>query len=99
LAYKVIITPAAQRDAEEFIIYLRGKMESESAVSRWLSGLFRTIRTLEEMPDRCPLLREGRWVGQTKRELTYASHRIVFRHNETTVTVLRIYHSSRRALR
>ena len=98
MAYGVLITPAAQRDADEFVGYLRGKLESEVTVARWVDGLFTAIDTLAEMPSRCPLVRERRLAAVSVRGLLYASHRIVFRHHDTTVTVLRIYQASRRAL-
>jgi len=101
LAYQVDISDAALLDAQEYVQFLRQEKSSAEAAERWFRGLVSAIYSLEEMPLRCPRIPEaGEFLFQL-RHLIYHSHRIIFQLDRTskTVTVIRIYHGSRKRLR
>jgi plasmid stabilization system protein ParE len=63
-------------------------------------GLIQAIYSLEELPERCPLIPEHEEFSFEIRHLIYFSHRIVFRVELETkrVVIYRVYHGSREAL-
>ncbi len=74
---------------------------------RWLTGLFAAIRTLADMPARCPMIPEADELGAPLRHLLYGRrtsvYRIIFDMQEDSeegprVRVLRIWHGVRDAL-
>jgi plasmid stabilization system protein ParE len=100
LAFRVDITETAIGDAEEYVRFIREQGREPEAAERWWRGLLDAIDSLEEMPLRCPPIPEIDDFEETLRHLLYYSHRIVFRVNEMTktVVVLRIYHAARKTL-
>jgi plasmid stabilization system protein ParE len=100
LAFRVDITETAISDAEEYVQFIREQGSEPEVAQRWWHGLLDAIDSLEEMPERCPLIPETDEFADKLRHLFYSSHRIVFRINETakTVVVLRIYHAARKTL-
>jgi plasmid stabilization system protein ParE len=74
--------------------------EEPAAAERWYRGLLEAVFSLEELPSRCPLIPEATQFPTELRHLIYHSHRIIFLSDsvKTIVTVLRIYHGSRRRL-
>ena len=101
MAYQVNISDAALLDAEEYVEFLRQEKGAAQAAERWFRGLVSAIYSLEEMPLRCPTIPGADAFPFQLRHLIYHSHRIVFRLDQPrkTVTVLRVYHGSRRRLR
>ena len=101
MAYDVKITDSALSDAEDYVRFLRdGKQEPEAA-ERWFRGLVAAIFSLEEMPQRCPVIPEADEFDVEFRHLVFRSHKIIFRINDSAsvVTILRVYHGARRELR
>lgn len=63
---------------------------------RWVDGILRAIRTLDQLPQRFPLSPESEWYGNNLRELYYGkrrnTYRIMFKIEGNVVYVLRIRH-------
>lgn len=101
LAYDVKITDSAVLDAEEYVSYIQFQKREPEAAEQWLRGLISAILSLNELPSRYTLIPEGKRFPFELRQLVFHSHRIVYHIDEAKqmVTVLRIYHGSRRRLR
>ena len=97
MTYRVIVTPTAQAGITECFEYI--KERSPLNVARWIRGLYAAIDTLENMPERCPLARESRFLLQPLRQLIFKSHRIVFtvEKQKRLVYVVFVRHAKRRA--
>jgi plasmid stabilization system protein ParE len=71
---------------------------------KWLTGLFKAIFSLDEIPARCPVIDEAQELGFPARHLLYGKgrgvYRIVFhiREDEQHVRVLRVWHGFRDAI-
>jgi len=100
LAYLVDITEPALADAEEYVRFIRDVKKEPEAAERWFRGLVQAIYSLEELPERCPVVPEHEEFSFEIRHLIYFSHRIIFRVELETkrVVVYRVYHGSRQAL-
>jgi len=100
LAYLVDITEPALADAEEYVRFIRDVKKEPEAAERWFRGLVQAIYSLEELPERCPVVPEPEEFSFEIRHLIYFSHRIIFRVELETkrVVVYRVYHGSRQAL-
>lgn len=75
--------------------------ENRSAAEaiRWYEGIYQTIKSLEELPERCLIAPQTSLLDQALRQLHYGigarpTHRIVFAINENEVVILRIRHAS-----
>jgi plasmid stabilization system protein ParE len=106
MAYKVRLTALAEADA--YTAFERIRVASPAHAERWLTGLFRAVLSLDEMPTRCPLIPEAEEIGQDIRQLLYGKRsgmqRIIFDMQEQSeegprVRILRIWHGSRDRLR
>ena len=100
MAFQVDITEPALVDAEEYVRFIRDVKKEPEAAERWFRGLVRAIYSLEDLPERCPVIPEQEEFPFQIRHLIYFSHRIVFRVERETdrVVVLRVYHGSRQGL-
>jgi plasmid stabilization system protein ParE len=59
LAFRVDLTDAAIADAEEFVKFLQQQKREPLAAERWWNGLIEAILSLEQMPERCPVIPEA----------------------------------------
>lgn len=91
--YSVEITPAAERDVEEIWSYIAA--DSREIASAFIVQLEEQIETLEQFPERCPLIPENEQLGTSYRHLLYGAYRSIFRIVGTRVIILRIIHGSR----
>src|SRR5437868_1251467 len=78
LAYLVDITEPALADAEEYVRFIRDVKKEPEAAERWFRGLVQAIYSLEELPERCPVVPEHEEFSFEIRHLIYYSHRIIF---------------------
>jgi len=80
--------------------FIRDFRKEPEAAERWFRGLVQAIYSLEELPERCPLIPERREFPFEIRHLVYYSLRIVFRIEDgaNRVVVYRAWHGSKRAL-
>ena len=100
MAYRVRITELALHDVEGYLSYIEDVNKQPEAAEEWLRGLTDAIHSLRDRPRRCPIVPEATEFEAELRHLIYYSHRIIFRVDprDTEVTVLRIYHGSRKQL-
>jgi plasmid stabilization system protein ParE len=91
--YNVEITVAAERDVEEIWSYITD--DSPENASAFIIRLEEQIETLEQLPERCPLIPENEQLGTSYRHLLHGAHRTIFRIAGKTVYILRIIHGTR----
>jgi len=97
MAYRINITPRAQRDLES--IYAAVDAERSDTAFRWFIELERAILNLEEIPTRCPITPED--VGL--RHLLFGKkphvYRVVYQilEKQKKVDVLHVRHGARQA--
>ena len=92
-AYKVFITPAAERDIEETVRYI--SRDNPAAAGKRLDEILERIGFLEKFPGRAPRIPESSAIGGDYRHLILGKHRIVFRVKGKTVMIVRVIHSAR----
>ena len=101
MAFQIDITDPALEDAADYVRFVREVKKEPEAANRWFRGLVQAVYSLEDFPERCPLIPEQEGFSFEIRHLIYFSHRIIF-HIETgkkRVTVYRVWHGARKALR
>ncbi len=91
--YNVEIAPVAERDIEEIWDYIAA--DSPENATAFIVCLEEQIDTLEQFPERCPLIPENEQLGTAYRHLLYGSYRTIFRIAGKTVYILRIIHGAR----
>ena len=91
--FRVEITQSAEEDVEEIWTYIAH--DNPEAASRFVLDLEGKVQTLEQFPQRCPLIPESEFLGRRYRHLILGRYRVVFRISQKTVFVLRIVHGSR----
>ena len=101
--FQVEVTARAQADADEAHAWMTEHI-SRAHADEWYRELFHQIETLKRHPTRCAIAAESGKFTQEIRELVYGKgrhkqkYRILFASHENVVTVLYIYHSSRKEL-
>ena len=91
--YSVEITAIAERDVEEIWSYIAA--DSQEIATAFILRLEEQIVTLEQFPERCPLIPENELLGTSYRHLLYGAYRTIFRIAGNTVLILRVIHGSR----
>jgi plasmid stabilization system protein ParE len=92
MAFRVEVTPKAERDAIEILNWLIEEHVEETGL-RWFQGLEAAIASLRIMPERGVLAPEHRSFPFGLRQLLYGKrrrYRILYTIEGTTVFVLRI---------
>ena len=102
MAYRVSLTASAEADA--YAAFERIREVAPASAPIWLAGLFAAIRTLADMPARCPVIPEADELGRPVRHLLSGKrtgvYRSIFDIQEVSeagprVRVLRIWHGTR----
>jgi plasmid stabilization system protein ParE len=102
MAYRVSLAAPAETDA--YAAFERIREAAPMHAEKWLTGLFKAIFSLDEIPARCPVIPEAKELGYPARHLLYGKrkgvYRIIFhiREDQEHVRVLRIWHASRDAI-
>ena len=91
--YSVEITPIAESDVEDIWTYIAN--DSPANATAFILRLEEQIATLEQSPERCPLIPENEQMGTSYRHLLNGAYRTIFRIGGETVFILRIIHGSR----
>lgn len=101
MAFRVLLSHKAEADVASVLRWFRDQRATEAG-GRWFAQLMARIDTLQQHPDRCRLAAESEDVGVEVRELLLGKrrfkYRILFTISGRTVTVLRVWHSSRDAI-
>jgi plasmid stabilization system protein ParE len=99
MTYRVIITPAAERDLRTTHRYIRN--QSRRAARDWIWRARQTANTLAHHPERCPMAPESSSFDQAIRELFFGSgnrgtYRFLFvvLAEEKSVYILHVRHGS-----
>ena len=91
--FRVEITQSAEDDLEEIWSYIAE--DSPETASGFVLNLEEKVQTLEQFPQRCPLIPENEFLGRRYRHLILDRYRVIFRLSKEIVFVLRIIHGSR----
>lgn len=91
--FKVEITPSAERDLEEIWDYIAH--DNPGNATAFMLRIEEQICSLEQSPERCPLIPENQILGTSYRHLIYGQYRTIFRISVDTVYILRIIHGAR----
>ncbi len=91
--YSVQITPAAERDVEEIWTYIAD--DSPENATSFILRLEEQIESLEQFPERCPLIPENELLGTGYRHLIYGAYRTIFRITGKAVFIVRIIYGAR----
>lgn len=106
MAFRVEISPRAFQDLDEIAQYIKQNGSFEQA-EKWFNGIIAAIRTLQQMPNRCPMAVESEDVGQEVRLLLHGTrhrrYKIYFSVQERTpsagtVHVFHVRHWARKDL-
>ena len=99
MAYLVNITPNAESDLAQ--LYRQKNVEYSGAALQWYRGIKTAILSLEQQPNRCPLIRKK----DQMRRLLYGRkphvYHVIYRvlEKQKQVEVLHIRHGARRKLK
>ena len=91
--FRVRIARAAELDIEAIWAFIA--QDSPEIAAQFIRRLEDQIDSLENFPDRCPLIPENRLLGTRYRHLLYGNYRTIFRVAGKTVFVLRVVHGAR----
>jgi plasmid stabilization system protein ParE len=106
MAFRVEISPRAFNDLDEIARYIKQQSSFEQA-EEWFNGIVTAIRTLEDMPSRCPVADESEELGQEVRLLLCGKRNRKYkvycsiRHRTRsagTIQVLHVRHRARKSL-
>lgn len=92
--YKVKITLHAQVDTENIWYYI--SEENPLNAIEFIKKLEEIISGLSHMPERNPVIPEGRLLQTSEyRHVIYKNYRMIYRIEESSVFVLRVFHGSK----
>ena len=91
--YQVNITQKAQKDIEQIFYYIAD--DSINNATNFILQLENKIYSLEDFPERNPLIPENEFFGTDYRHLIYRKYRVIYRIFNKSVFVLRIFHGAR----
>lgn len=90
----VNVTLHAQRDIKSIWSYI--SQENPLNANDFIYALEEEILSLAVFPERNPIIPEGRILQTSEyRHLIYKNYRIVYRFDDLTVYVLRVFHGAR----
>ena len=97
MAFRVEVSPEALANLDAIATHIRERGSFESA-ERWFNGILDAIRSLDELPSRCPLADESEDLQTEVRLLLYGKrnrrYKIYFaiHHESQTVRVFHVRH-------
>lgn len=91
--FHVRLTQSAEKDIEGIWTFISA--DSPAKAAQFVMQLERQIATLEQFPQRCPLIPENEILGTQYRHLVYGRYRTFFRISGKIVYVLRVIHGAR----
>lgn len=97
MAFRVEIAPRALRDLDEIAEYIK-RGGGFGQAEEWFNGMIDAIRTLEEMPARCPIADESYELGQEVRLLLHGKrsrkYRVYYaiRHDAPSAGAVLVFH-------
>ena len=91
--YRVNLTEQAQNDLERIFYYIAD--DSVDNAANFVLQLEKKVCSLENFPERNPLIPENEYFDTDYRHLIYKKYRTVYRIVEESVFVLRIFHGAK----
>ena len=88
--YIVEISDIAANDIEEITDYIAE--DSVQNALKWYEEVKEKIRSLDSMPERCPVADENPYFGFEVRCLLFNGYRILYRINGNKVEILHVKH-------
>jgi plasmid stabilization system protein ParE len=89
--FDVVITNSAEMDFLSIWNYI--SHDSPSAALNFINQIEEKIYTLENSPERCPIIPENNYFQDTVyRHLIFKDYRIIFAIKEKTVFIHRVFH-------
>lgn len=90
--YRVDVTRAAERDIAA--IHAHIGRDNLPAAAAWLDSIERNIASLEQWPQRCPIVSEALDLDLEYRHLVNAPYRAIFRIAGRRVIIVRVIHGA-----
>ncbi len=97
MAFRVEIAPRALNDLDEIADYIKRNGSFRQAED-WFNGIIDVIRTLEDMPARCPIADESEDLGEEARLLLYGKRNRRYKvfysiqHEGPSTGTVRVFH-------
>ena len=93
MRYKIHLTKHAQEDLEHIFDYIAN--DSPQNASQFILEIEKRVYSLENPPNRNPLIPENEYFGTAYRHLIYHKYRIIYRITEDNVFILRVIHGAK----
>ena len=91
--YRVSITKIAESDIESIWSFIA--QDSKEKAIQYIIEIENKIKTLENYPNRCPIISESELLGINYRHLLIGNNRIIFKVEQNAVFIMRVVHISR----
>lgn len=91
--FKVEIAQTSEKDVAEIWEYIA--QDKPGAATAFIMRLEGQIGTLEQFPERCPLVPENELLGAAYRHLLYGNYRTIFKIVGSKAIILRVMHGAR----
>lgn len=91
--YEVYLTQHAQVDLEHIYDYIAS--DSINNAIKFITQIENKVYSLENFPNRNPLIPENEYFGTDYRHLIYKKYRIIYRIVKESVFILRIIHGTK----
>lgn len=97
--YIVSVTLPALRDIRQWHQWVHEQQKwAPEQIEEWYAGIWKTIYSLDMMPERCAVVPESERFTTPIRQKLYRSLRILFAVKQATVYVLAVRHTSQNTL-
>ena len=91
--FRVNLSQQAQNDLEQIFYYIAD--DNINNATNFILQLEKKIYSLENFPERHPLIPENEFFGTNYRHLIFKKYRVVYRIAEKSVFILRIFHGAK----
>lgn len=91
--FRVNLSQQAQNDLEQIFYYIAD--DNSNNATNFILQLEKKIYSLENFPQRHPLIPENEFFGTSYRHLIFKKYRVVYRIAEKSVFILRIFHGAK----
>lgn len=93
MRYRVVVSLTAEVGLDDIFRFIA--LDNPTAASKLVASLRAKMKTLSQMPKRCPLAPEDGFDGLEVRHLIFGNYRILFTIDVRVVRVLQIRHGAR----
>jgi len=100
--HEVYVSEDAEQDIQH-ICHWWHENRSPQQAAEWYEEIYLVFQSLQQMPERCPVVAESQAEGRNIRQLFFTighryTHRIIFLVEAPKVTILRVRHISQNQL-